>query len=207
MTCIFDGCDKPAHSRQLCNGHLNQFYRGQTLRPLRGYRMSPENLANNRRPYRPCEFPGCDRDRKTYKRWCGPHRKQQRKGHQMRLLYNKTGSWTVESILARCKTEGEFGCLRLKPGNGYPNVWHESANWKAHRLTYHLSTGEDIDGIPIHHKCANKWCVNPEHLQMASNAENTLEMMGRRAYEARIASLEAKVRELESKLSGGAVLR
>jgi hypothetical protein len=63
-----------------------------------------------------------------------------------------------------------------------------------------LHTGENIEGAHIHHICANARCINPEHLQRASAAENTLEMMARRDYEAEIARLQLRIIELEAKL-------
>lgn len=146
-----------------------------------------------------CTFPGCDRDKHTYKTYCGPHMKQRKSGKPMRPLYNKDGVWTLEKMMAKATQDGE--CQVWPPqGSKYPNVWHNGANWKAHRLAYHLATGEVIDGVPLHHKCANARCINPEHLEPASSAENTLEMMARKAYEAQIAALEARVAQLEAEL-------
>ena len=33
--CRFEGCIKPAYSRELCNTHYQQWYRGAELTPLR----------------------------------------------------------------------------------------------------------------------------------------------------------------------------
>jgi hypothetical protein len=125
--------------------------------------------------------------------------KQRKSGKPMRPLYNRTGVWTLESLLDRANQAGE--CLEWDVQcNKYANVWHDNTNWKAHRLAYHLATGEVIGGVPIHHKCANSRCVNPEHLQRASQAENTLEMMARKDYEAEISRLTLRVIELEAQL-------
>lgn len=85
--------------------------------------------------------------------------------------------------------------------DNYSNCYYAGTSWKAHRLSYHLHTRDDITNLPIHHKCANKWCVNPNHLEKASTAENTLEMMGRKAYEAEITALSKRISELEARLS------
>ena len=47
-----------------------------------------------------------------------------------------------------------------------------------------------------HHKCANTACVNPNHLEPATAAENSLEMLARNSYLARIAELEGVIAEL-----------
>ena len=146
-----------------------------------------------------CTFPDCDRDKGAYKTYCGPHMKQRRQGKPMTPLQNKGGVWTLERLLSRAVPEGD--CLVWsEQSNKYVNVWHDNTNWKAHRLSFHLATGEDVRDAAIHHKCANPRCVNPDHLQRASQVENTLEMLARKDYEARIASLEEQVKELQKEL-------
>lgn len=146
-----------------------------------------------------CTFPGCDRDKGAYKTYCGPHMKQRKAGKPMTLLQNRGGIWTLENLLLRTDKVGNC-LLWAEQRNRYTNVWHGGAPWKAHRLSYHLATGDDISDGHIHHTCANTRCINPDHLQRASQAENTLEMLARRDYEARIAALEARVKELETNL-------
>ena len=56
------------------------------------------------------------------------------------------------------------------------------------------------EGMTIHHKCANTLCVNPDHLQLSTNAENILEMNARNSYIRHIACLEKRIKELEKKI-------
>lgn len=83
---------------------------------------------------------------------------------------------------------------------GYGVAQHGGKLVRAHRLSYQLSTGADIEGRVIHHTCANRACINPAHLQAASQSDNLLEMQARKDYESRIAALEARVEELEAQL-------
>lgn len=84
----------------------------------------------------------------------------------------------------------------------YPMVAVGNSKQKrAHRLMYELVYGEIAPGEVVHHKCANRHCINPDHLQLACSAENSLEMNARRTYEARIAFLEERVAELERTIS------
>ena len=45
---------------------------------------------------------------------------------------------------------------------------------RAHRVAYELEVGEIPEGMTIDHLCRNPSCVNPEHLEVVSNFENTL---------------------------------
>ena len=65
-----------------------------------------------------------------------------------------------------------------------------------HQFSYWLSTGK-LPVETIHHKCANKACYNPDHLEEATARQNMGEMFARKAYEERIRLLEARVAELE----------
>jgi len=47
-----------------------------------------------------------------------------------------------------------------------------NSNGKVHRIVYELSTGEDIQGKVVRHKCDNPLCVNPKHLELGSHADN-----------------------------------
>ena len=43
----------------------------------------------------------------------------------------------------------------------------------AHRVAYQQTVGPIPDGMTIDHVCENKVCVNPDHLEVVTRAENT----------------------------------
>ena len=76
----------------------------------------------------------------------------------------------------------------------YPNVYVKSLGTSVgvHKVVWSLHTGGPLMGVHIHHTCGKSKCINPAHLERASAAENTLEMLGRADYEAEIARLQAE---------------
>jgi hypothetical protein len=60
-------------------------------------------------------------------------------------------------------------------GYGSVGVKKDTGEWKttqAHRVVYKMWVGPLIAGETIDHLCRNKSCVNPDHLEQVSNAEN-----------------------------------
>lgn len=59
-----------------------------------------------------------------------------------------------------------YGSMRVKP----KGPW---AMMAAHRVAYRLLIGEIPAGLTLDHKCGVTLCVNPDHLEAVSLAENT----------------------------------
>lgn len=67
--------------------------------------------------------------------------------------------------------------------SGYGAKWWLGATRKAHRVAYCQAHGllpGDIEGTIIRHKCDNKACINPDHLEPGSHADNMRDMVERR---------------------------
>ncbi|OQW34501.1 MAG: hypothetical protein A4E20_10805 [Nitrospira sp. SG-bin2] len=193
--CSFPGCDRGHHSMGYCKGHRQQQYRGRPLTSLRP--------CARRKSCRLC-------DGIVWRQGlCSAHYPGEYRGDQKRL------STSVEERLAELiGPPDRNGCqawLGTPRPDGYGYFHLNGKHHLAHRVVYRVTTGSPLnEGEVIHHTCANRWCVSPNHLQAVSHHENLAEMVERKFYQSRIAELErenqwlmARVGELEAGLQCG----
>lgn len=87
------------------------------------------------------------------------------------------------------KTEAlDNGCIEWTAyvgENGYGRFYVDGRGALAHRWSYQFHVGPIPDGLVIDHLCRNTRCVNPDHLEPVTNAENVLRGMGPLAAAAR----------------------
>jgi hypothetical protein len=57
--------------------------------------------------------------------------------------------------------------------DGYGLFTHGGRMYRAHRLVYELEVGEIPAGLQLDHLCRVPGCVNPNHLEPVTAAENT----------------------------------
>lgn len=110
---------------------------------------------------------------------------------------------TVERFLNFVeKTDGCWNWTGATNGDkGYGAFKFDQRSHKAHRISYMLFVDNDLDGtLVVHHTCANRKCVNPDHLQAVTRHNNVAEMLERRQKDNRIKELEDEVDRLRKLL-------
>ena len=85
--------------------------------------------------------------------------------------------------------EADNGCWiwrAAQTGNGYGCFdTGKQGTRRAHRTAYELVVGVVSDGKVVHHRCRNRLCVNPQHLEVRTQRENVLLGEGLTAQNAR----------------------
>lgn len=85
------------------------------------------------------------------------------------------------------KTEGCWTWTAGRDRKGYGRVsnGHGRSPLLAHRVAWTLTHGAIPEGMQLDHLCRNPACVNPAHLEVVDNRENTLRGQGPTAVNAR----------------------
>lgn len=172
-----------------------------------------------------CAEPGCARHSSSKSgTWCPSHiaeRPCESCGRTVRM--SAKAKWCSSSCgrgfakIRNAVAESNFPAIKSEIENLFGEdgdfCWHytniSSRGYGAmlmsgqHLLMHRVSKSADVGRwlLPhevVHHKCANKSCINPSHLQVVEQAHNAAEMMNRRYYEQRIAALEAEVERLRN---------
>lgn len=156
--CKIDECGKPARSRGWCSAHYERWRKRNTSTPP---------------PVRqPCSIDGCEK-LETARGWCGMHWWRWRyNGDPLALQPAKS---PAEKILVRVAKDPATGCWNWTAyidAGGYGRSNMPGLPELAHRASYEAFVGPIPNGLTLDHLCQNTRCVNPDHLEPVTNAEN-----------------------------------
>ena len=64
--------------------------------------------------------------------------------------------------------------------NGYGSILHQGSIKTASRVAYELQVGPIADGLHVLHHCDTPLCMNPRHLYLGDNKQNTKDRVERK---------------------------
>ncbi len=83
-------------------------------------------------------------------------------------------------ILGYINSNGCWLCTTLsKDHDGYVYIHYGKINTRLHRVVYKVFIGHVTVNELVRHKCDNPGCCNPDHLQVGTAKDNSLDMVER----------------------------
>lgn len=76
-------------------------------------------------------------------------------------------------------TPGCWVWTAAKTKQGYGQFGYKGIMTGAHRVSYELYKGPITEGLFVLHRCDNPSCVNPDHLYLGTNSDNTRDLKER----------------------------
>ena len=78
----------------------------------------------------------------------------------------------VEASVAYCPVTGCWLWAGGRGSHGYGQVYYNKTDMLAHRASWNAFRGEIPKGLDLDHKCRQRMCVNPDHLDPVTRKEN-----------------------------------
>lgn len=120
---------------------------------------------------RTCSFDGCERASRT-KGLCPAHYQQHWKGQELRPVHPRSLNARFWMKVDKDAPGGCWEWTGATNSHGYGQFGVNRRLRPAHRLLWELTNGPIPDGMVIDHRCANRRCVNLDHLRMVTEGQN-----------------------------------
>lgn len=112
------------------------------------------------------------------KGWCVAHYTRNRRNGDPETRISGRGLPEAERFWRRVNAEGPCWIWTgARTGSGYGNFRVGDTVVVAHRYAWENLVGPIPEGMVLDHLCRVRCCVNPEHLEVVTVAENTLRGM------------------------------
>lgn len=134
-----------------------------------------------------CSIDGCEAQ-SVCRSWCDKHyTRYKRHGDPLHVTQIDTRGMSIEDkLLAHGYDETETGCWiwrGVSPGQRYGKLSLREAGEhvyrSVHRLAYECWVGPIPEGWVVRHRCDVTQCINPEHLEVGTYADNSGDMVVR----------------------------
>ena len=178
---LLERCDMANGTCSRCEGTTNVVARGLCSRcyanESRHGRLDRwPKLQRKRRSTVTCSIEGCDNPLRS-RGWCATHWDRWRVHGDPRAHIPIRTKGRSESERFWCKVDvgHPAGCWEWAAGtnrHGY-GIFDGTQEKLAHRWAYAHLMGSIPDGLTLDHLCRNPPCVNPDHLEPVTQAENT----------------------------------
>lgn len=120
-----------------------------------------------------CSVVGCTGRHKASRGFCRTHYGRWRKYGDPLIVLRPVGLPLLERFRRQYTVAGNGCWLWNHPmANGYGAIHVDGKRRWAHRFGYELLVGPIPEGLTLDHLCRTPACVNPEHLEPVTHAEN-----------------------------------